>query len=126
MLGLRSGLQAFANLRPAVVLEQLADASSLKPEVVKGVDIMIVRELVGDIYFGQPRVGIPAVLVAPLLTTCCQVADAGWQGLSTASLQGFREEGGERIGYNTMLYSESEVRASASNVTSQCSKCAAR
>ena len=56
LLGLRSGLEAFANLRPAVVLPQLADASSLKPEVVKGVDIMIVRELVGDIYFGKPRV----------------------------------------------------------------------
>ena len=111
MLGLRSGLQAFANLRPAVVLDQLADASSLKPEVVKGVDIMIVRELVGDIYFGQPRVGVPTALVAPLLTTCCQVADADSQSLSTASLQGFREEGGERIGYNTMLYSESEVRS---------------
>ena len=56
LLGLRSGLQAFANLRPAVVLPQLADASSLKAEIVSGVDIMIVRELVGDIYFGQPRV----------------------------------------------------------------------
>ena len=56
LLGLRAGLEAFANLRPAVVLPQLADASSLKREIVEGVDIMIVRELVGDIYFGQPRV----------------------------------------------------------------------
>ena len=56
LLGIRAGLQAFANLRPATVLPQLVDASSLKPEVVSGVDIMIVRELVGDIYFGQPRV----------------------------------------------------------------------
>lgn len=56
LLALRAGLNAFANLRPAVVLPQLADASSLKREVVEGTDIMIVRELVGGIYFGQPRV----------------------------------------------------------------------
>jgi isocitrate/isopropylmalate dehydrogenase len=56
LLGLRAGLGTFANLRPAVVLPHLADASSLKREVVEGVDIMIVRELVGGIYFGQPRV----------------------------------------------------------------------
>lgn len=56
MLALRAGLNAFANLRPAVVLPQLADASSLKREVVEGTDVMIVRELVGGIYFGQPRV----------------------------------------------------------------------
>jgi 3-isopropylmalate dehydrogenase len=55
LLGLRSGLQLFANLRPAVILPQLADASSLKREVVEGVDIMVVRELTGGIYFGQPR-----------------------------------------------------------------------
>lgn len=56
LLALRSGLNAFANLRPAVVLPQLADASSLKREIIEGVDIMIVRELVGGIYFGEPRV----------------------------------------------------------------------
>ena len=56
LLNLRKGLQAFANLRPALVLPQLADASSLKREVVEGTDILIVRELVGDIYFGEPRV----------------------------------------------------------------------
>lgn len=56
LLSLRAGLNAFANLRPAVVLPQLADASSLKREVVEGTDVMIVRELVGGIYFGQPRV----------------------------------------------------------------------
>ncbi len=56
MLALRAGLNAFANLRPAIVLPQLADASSLKREIVEGTDIMIVRELVGGIYFGQPRV----------------------------------------------------------------------
>ncbi|KAK9803450.1 hypothetical protein WJX73_002509 [Symbiochloris irregularis] len=55
LLALRKGLNAFANLRPATVLPQLADASSLKKEVVEGTDIMIVRELVGGIYFGQPR-----------------------------------------------------------------------
>mmetsp|Transcript_1316 Transcript_1316/g.3103 ORF Transcript_1316/g.3103 Transcript_1316/m.3103 type:complete len:401 (+) Transcript_1316:182-1384(+) len=55
LLGLRSGLNAFANLRPAQVFPQLADASTLKREVVSGVDIMIVRELVGGIYFGKPR-----------------------------------------------------------------------
>ena len=55
LLGLRSGLGLFANLRPAVILPQLLSASSLKPEVVEGVDIMVVRELTGGIYFGQPR-----------------------------------------------------------------------
>lgn len=55
LLGLRSGLKLFANLRPALLYPQLAAASSLKPEVVSGLDIMIVRELTGGIYFGQPR-----------------------------------------------------------------------
>lgn len=55
LLGLRSGLQLFANLRPATILPQLIDASSLKRTVIEGVDIMVVRELTGGIYFGQPR-----------------------------------------------------------------------
>ncbi|NJR41039.1 MAG: 3-isopropylmalate dehydrogenase [Leptolyngbyaceae cyanobacterium CSU_1_4] len=55
LLGLRAGLGLFANLRPASILPQLIDASSLKREVVEGVDIMVVRELTGGIYFGQPR-----------------------------------------------------------------------
>lgn len=55
LLGLRSGLELFANLRPAKILPQLIDASTLKREVVEGVDIMVVRELTGGIYFGQPR-----------------------------------------------------------------------
>jgi 3-isopropylmalate dehydrogenase len=55
LLGIRSELNLFANLRPAILYPQLADASTLKPEVVAGLDLMIVRELTGGIYFGQPR-----------------------------------------------------------------------
>ena len=78
ILGLRKELGLFANLRPARVHPELAAASSLKPEVVSGLDILIVRELTGDIYFGQPK--------------------------------GIRQKGKEREGFDTMLYSESEVR----------------
>ncbi|NEO97482.1 MAG: 3-isopropylmalate dehydrogenase [Symploca sp. SIO2E9] len=55
LLGLRAGLGLFANLRPATILPQLLDASTLKREVVEGVDIMVVRELTGGVYFGQPK-----------------------------------------------------------------------
>lgn len=55
LLGIRKGLNLFANLRPALLYPQLAEASTLRPEVVAGLDIMIVRELTGGIYFGQPR-----------------------------------------------------------------------
>ena len=55
LLGLRKEMGTFANLRPAMVYDELVNASTLKPEVVKGVDIMVVRELTGGIYFGQPR-----------------------------------------------------------------------
>ena len=55
LLGLRAGLGLFANLRPAKILPQLIDASSLKREIVEGVDIMVVRELTGGIYFGKPK-----------------------------------------------------------------------
>lgn len=55
LLGLRAGLNLFANLRPAKILPQLVDASSLKREIVEGVDIMVVRELTGGVYFGQPK-----------------------------------------------------------------------
>lgn len=55
LLGLRSGLKLFANLRPAKILKALAGASSLKPEVVDGIDLLVVRELTGGIYFGKPR-----------------------------------------------------------------------
>jgi 3-isopropylmalate dehydrogenase len=78
ILGLRKHLGLFANLRPAQVHPELASASALKPEVVAGLDILIVRELTGDIYFGQPR--------------------------------GIRQRGSEREGFDTMLYSEGEIR----------------
>lgn len=78
LLGIRKDLNLFANLRPAILYPELANASTLKAEVVAGLDILIVRELTGDIYFGQPR--------------------------------GVREENGERVGFNTMVYSESEIR----------------
>lgn len=79
LLKIRAELNLFANLRPAILYPQLADASSLKPEIVAGLDILIVRELTGGIYFGQPR------------------------GIRTL-------ENGERQGYNTDVYSESEIR----------------
>ena len=55
ILGLRKNLGLFANFRPAICYEQLVHSSSLKPEIVSGLDILIIRELTGDIYFGQPR-----------------------------------------------------------------------
>lgn len=79
LLRIRTELGLFANLRPALLYPELADASTLKPEVVSGLDIMIVRELTGDIYFGQPR------------------------GINTLP-------NGEREGFNTMRYCESEIR----------------
>ena len=79
LLGLRAGLELFSNLRPAILYPQLAGASTLRPEVVSGLDIMIVRELTGGIYFGQPR------------------------GIRTL-------DNGERQGFNTLVYSESEIR----------------
>lgn len=79
LLDIRSDLGLFANFRPAITFPQLADASSLKKELVAGLDILIVRELTGGIYFGEPR------------------------GIRTL-------ENGERQGFNTDVYSESEIR----------------
>lgn len=79
LLDIRSHLDLFANLRPAITFAQLADASPLKPELVAGLDILIVRELTGGIYFGEPR------------------------GIRTL-------DNGERQGYNTDVYAESEIR----------------
>jgi 3-isopropylmalate dehydrogenase len=78
LLGIRKMLGLFANLRPAVLYPELANASTLKPEIVAGLDILIVRELTGDIYFGEPR--------------------------------GIEQRDGQRIGFNTMIYSEAEIR----------------
>jgi 3-isopropylmalate dehydrogenase len=78
LLAIRKELGLFANLRPAILYQELANASSLKPEIVAGLDILIVRELTGDIYFGQPR--------------------------------GIEQRDGERFGFNTMHYTESEIR----------------
>jgi 3-isopropylmalate dehydrogenase len=78
LLAIRAGLGLFANLRPAVLFPELASASTLRADVVSGLDIMIVRELTGGIYFGEPR--------------------------------GIRElDDGQRQGFNTLVYSESEI-----------------
>jgi 3-isopropylmalate dehydrogenase len=79
ILGLRKELNLFANFRPALVYPELVQASSLKAEVISGLDILIIRELTGDIYFGKPR------------------------GIRTL-------DNGEREGFDTMRYSESEIR----------------
>ncbi|MBI5660385.1 MAG: 3-isopropylmalate dehydrogenase [Nitrosomonadales bacterium] len=79
LLRIRKGLGLFANLRPALLYPELVNASTLRPEAVSGLDIMILRELTGDIYFGQPR------------------------GIRTL-------DNGEREGFDTMRYSESEIR----------------
>ncbi|MGB0866107.1 MAG: 3-isopropylmalate dehydrogenase [Granulosicoccaceae bacterium] len=77
LLRIRAELDMFSNLRPAMLAPELADASSLKPHLVAGLDLMIVRELTGGIYFGGPR--------------------------------GIEVRDGERVGFNTMVYSESEI-----------------
>ena len=78
LLKLRAQLDLFSNLRPAILYSQLADSSSLKPQLVADLDIMIVRELTGGIYFGQPR--------------------------------GIEMRNAERVGFNTLVYSESEIK----------------
>ena len=82
LLGIRKQLGLFANLRPAILYPELANASTLKPEVVAGLDILIVRELTGDIYFGQPR------------------------GIEVREVDGQTQ----RFGFNMMHYTESEIR----------------
>ncbi len=79
ILGLRKELGLFANLRPATVFPELADSSTIKKELVAGLDLLILRELTGDIYFGQPR-GVRML------------------------------DSGEREGFDTMRYAESEIR----------------
>lgn len=86
LLGLRSELELFANLRPAVLYPQLADASSLKPERVSGLDILIVRELTGGIYFGKPR-GI------------VQTADYGREGFNTLRYNEYEIERIARVAF---------------------------
>lgn len=78
LLGIRKHLELFANLRPAIVFDELAEASTLKHEVIEGLDLMIVRELTGGIYFGEPK----AVEVLP---------------------------DGQKKGYNTLVYTTSEI-----------------
>ncbi|MDY0072608.1 MAG: 3-isopropylmalate dehydrogenase, partial [Thauera sp.] len=82
LLGIRQDLGLFANLRPAILYPELANASSLKAEIVSGLDILIVRELTGDIYFGQPR------------------------GIEVREVNGAQQ----RVGWNTMIYAEYEIR----------------
>ena len=83
LLRLRKDLKLFANLRPAICYPELAGASTLKPEVVSGLDILIIRELTGDIYFGQPR-GVRECPDGPFK--------------------------GQREGFDTMRYAEGEIR----------------
>ena len=83
VLGLRKHLNLFANLRPSIVYPELVNASTLKPEVVSGLDILILRELTGDIYFGQPR------------------------GIRIAEEGPFK---GQREGFDTMRYADGEIR----------------
>ena len=78
LLAIRAGLDLYANLRPVILYKELVGASSLKPEVIDGLNILIVRELTGGIYFGQPR------------------------GIRTL-------EDGQREGFNTLVYKESEI-----------------
>jgi 3-isopropylmalate dehydrogenase len=76
LLKIRAQLGLFGNLRPAILYPQLADASSLKPEIVSGLDILIVRELTGGIYFGAPRGSASWKTASVRPTTPCRTAKA--------------------------------------------------
>ena len=78
LLALRKHLNLYINIRPIFVFNTLSEYSSLKADLINDLDIVIIRELIGDVYFGEPR--------------------------------GFKDVNGDRVGYNTMLYSESEVQ----------------
>ena len=77
LLALRKSLELYINVRPIFIFDSLIDSSSLKPDLLRGLDIVIIRELIGDVYFGEPR--------------------------------GFKNDSSDKIGYNTMSYSTSEV-----------------
>lgn len=78
LLGLRSGLNAFANLRPVIVFDELIESSTIKSHILSGTDLIVIRELTGGLYFGKPK--------------------------------GIEKRNNERVGFNTMIYSESEVK----------------
>ena len=78
LLGLRTGLNAFANLRPVMLFDPLLDSSTIKREILSGTDLIVIRELTGGLYFGKPK--------------------------------GLEVRNGERVGFNTMIYTESEIK----------------
>ena len=78
LLGLRAGLNAFANLRPVMVFDSLLDSSTIKKEMLQGTDLLVVRELTGGVYFGKPK--------------------------------GIEVRNNERVGFNNMIYTESEIK----------------
>ena len=116
LLKMRKSMGLFANLRPAKVLDQLIDASTLKREVVEGVDVMVVRELTGDVYFGAPK-GIDTDADGEYggddgdgghwrLFTVVDVVERNENSLPSSSVI---VASGKRVGYNNMIYSEGEI-----------------
>lgn len=91
ILGLRKALGLFVNLRPAICYPELTAASSLKPELVSGLDLLLVRELTGDVYFGQPRgkrISLTALLPVPKKAlTQCATPFPKWKELPTLLLK---------------------------------------
>ena len=86
LLGLRAGLNAFANLRPVMLFDPLLDSSTLKKEVISGVDLIVIRELTGGLYFGKPK------------------------GIEIRNVGACRDKPTEKVGFNTMIYTESEIK----------------